>query len=179
MNREHVYWLDPEKYSQDVSAIQQLEYSWVGKVVVARNDQDGCYYLAEVKEKITGGHKYKIQWNINNDISMPPQVQDLRHLFGSLSTARQLAVGDRVLATYNQAKTYVPGWVAALSTDHSPNITVNFCDGIRSLVSFLSTLSNPNSLPCRSMDIEESSCFWLSQDYYNEVVEYFMSKHRE
>lgn len=161
MNREHVYWLDPEKYSQDVSAIQQLEYSWVGKVVVARNDQDGCYYLAEVKEKITGGHKYKIQWNINNDISMPPQVQDLRHLFGSLSTARQLAVGDRVLATYNQAKTYVPGWVAALPTDHSPNITVNFCDGIR------------------SMDIEESSCFWLSQDYYNEVVEYFMSKHRE
>jgi hypothetical protein len=63
-----------------------------------------CSCVAEVKEKITGGHKYKIQWNINNDISMPPQVQDLRHLFGSLSTARQLAVGDRVLATYNQGK---------------------------------------------------------------------------
>ena len=48
LNREYVYWLDPEKYSQDVSAIEQLEYSWVGQIVIARNDGDGCYYPGKV-----------------------------------------------------------------------------------------------------------------------------------
>lgn len=48
LNRKDVYWLDAEKYHQDVRAIEEQENSWVGQVVVARSNTDGLYYPGKV-----------------------------------------------------------------------------------------------------------------------------------
>ena len=53
MNREDVYWLDAEKYQQDVAMIEEHENSWIGKIVVARNNTDGLYYHGVISAYIT------------------------------------------------------------------------------------------------------------------------------
>ncbi|XP_033121133.1 uncharacterized protein LOC117120226 [Anneissia japonica] len=146
--REEIYKIDTELYGELVEYIINCEESWVGSAVVARNDEDGMYHLASIRERVGETFKFNLEW-ADGQVSS----QFTKHIFGTFTRRQRLAMQDHVLAVaYAASSIYLPGEVVETNDGY---IIVKFCDG---------TMSS---------QLDPQQCFWLSADYYNDAVQFF------
>ncbi|CAC5414531.1 unnamed protein product [Mytilus coruscus] len=146
--REEAFKLTSEKFEHDVNFIIECETRWVEQAVVARDDRYGTYHLASVKKRIGNGREYLLEWCDGSKAQ-----QNSIHIFGVYTKHHRLAVGDHVLAMMDeQQHMYLPGWIAGIVGD---KINIKFCEG-------------------SIKDVDDVlQCFWLSNDYYDNAVQFF------
>lgn len=146
--REEAFKLTTEKFEHDVNYIVECETRWVGQAVVARDDRYGTYHLASVKKRIGNGREYLLEW-CDGSLSQQNSI----HIFGVYTKHHRLAVGDHVLAMMDeQQHMYLPGWIAGIVGE---KINIKFCEG-------------------SIKDVDDVlQCFWLSNDYYDNAVQFF------
>ena len=143
-----------------------------------------------VKEKVNGCRQYVIKWV---DSDKRNQVQDMRHLFGVSQKVRSLETGDRILASPDGGTMglntvyvsdviikilgyhYMPGWVCSVFRNE---ISVNFCTGKRSFCMQLS-LNALHYFLGRVDCVNALSCFWISQDYFDESVQFIREREKK
>ncbi|XP_033631480.1 von Willebrand factor A domain-containing protein 3B-like isoform X2 [Asterias rubens] len=152
--REEMYFITPECHAEVKEAILVGEDRWVGHAAVTRNDNDGVYYLATIKSRISQGRYFVVEWP-DDRVSQ----QHCKHIFGAFSRRQRFALGDHVLAMASVAKmTYLPGKISGVDSNR---LVVEFSDG---------TSSN---------DVDPVQCFWLSEVYYESSRLYHIQKNPE
>ncbi|XP_033127520.1 von Willebrand factor A domain-containing protein 3B-like isoform X2 [Anneissia japonica] len=151
--REEIYKINTELYGELVAYIKNCEESWIGSAVVARNDDDGMYHLASIKERVDETFKFHLEW-ADGQVSS----QFTKHIFGTFTRRQRLALQDHVLAVANAVSfIYLPGKVVGTNDGC---IIVKFCNGTSSSY------------------VDPQQCFWLSEDYYDDVVQFFFQQRR-
>ncbi|XP_021341552.1 uncharacterized protein LOC110442323 isoform X2 [Mizuhopecten yessoensis] len=149
--REEIYKLTTEKFEHDVNYIIECETRWVGQAVVGRNDENGTYHFASVKERVGNGREYMLEW-CDGSVTRQKSI----NIFGTFTKHHPLAIGDHVLAMVDEHQhVYLPGWVAGIIGD---KINIKFCNGV-----------------IQNID-DVLQCFWLSSRYYDYAKEYYLQR---
>jgi len=147
--REEMYLLSNEKFERACAYIFACEDGLVGQAVIARNDGDGMFYLGSVRERVSGPRNYLIEW-----ADKKLQIQNYSFIFGAHTKRHELSVGDSVLAISDISTfTYLPGKV--INVDEK-RLTVEFCNGKK------------------IEDVDSLQTFWISNDYYVLVSDFYL-----
>lgn len=146
--REQVYLINPDKYERATAYILQCQERWVGQPVIARNDENGTFHLAEILKRADDRNEYIISWSDGKTTT-----QDIEWIFGKFSEPHILSVGDHVLTLANPSTlTFLPGVITGVN---GGKLQIRFCDGKM----------------CHN--VESYHCFGLSEKKYNSALQFY------
>ena len=114
VDRRNCFIISHAKFDEDTICIVRCEEQWVGQTVVVKVPS-GAYEVGLVRERIGDGKNYSIEL-MNKPANGPGIIkQSSTHMFGRFTKARELKVGDRVLALFDPEKPeYLPGTIRSI-----------------------------------------------------------------
>lgn len=143
---EEVFKLHILKFQKDIDTINYLESKWIGKTVLARNNESNIYEPGKIVRRVGNtGRQFVIEWE-NGDESL----QNFNHILGGAAKKPSLIANECVFAL--RGAIFCPARIVGQRGD---NLIVKYYDG--------------------EMDenMSRNNCYWISKSYYKEAGNFY------